>query len=151
MDLKKLALKFHNLATLNKYQYGFTYFSRPIIQFPQDIVAIQEIILKVKPDLIIETGIAHGGSLILSASMLAVLDYCDVKIKGNNPRNIINKRKVLGVDIDIRSHNKRKILSHPLSHKIQMIEGSSISIVDPLAFLLFAPDASPPVRRNTAL
>jgi cephalosporin hydroxylase len=110
-----------------KYSYNFEWLGRPIIQYPQDIVAMQELIWEVKPDLIIETGIAHGGSLILSASILAILDICEA-IESNtvfNPK--VSKRKVLGIDIDIREHNKKEILNHPMSSRIEMIEGSSIS------------------------
>ena len=99
-----------------QYSYNFSWLGRPIIQFPQDIMALQEIIWKVKPDLIIETGIAHGGSLIFSASMLVLLEYCGA----------IENGQVLGVDIDIREHNKNAIQEHPLSNKITMLEGSSI-------------------------
>lgn len=108
------------------YSYNFSSLGRPIIQYPQDMIALQEIIWETKPDLIIETGIAHGGSLIQSASMLAMLDYCDSVEKGEvlNPKK--TKRKVLGIDIDIRKHNKEAIEAHPLSHHIVMIEGSSI-------------------------
>ena len=109
-----------------KYVYNFSSLGRPIIQYPQDMVAMQELIWSVKPDLIIETGIAHGGSLILSASMLAILDMCDAISAGSmmNPRE--SKRKVIGVDIDIRSHNREAIESHPMSSRIEMIEGSSV-------------------------
>ena len=114
-------------AAKNNYTYDFSCLGRPIIQLPQDMVAMQELIWKVKPDLIIETGIAHGGSLILSASMLAMLDMCDAIEAGVtiNPKE--SKRKVLGVDIDIRKHNRIKIEGHPMSSRIQMIEGSSIA------------------------
>ena len=108
-----------------KYSYHFKHLGRPIIQYPQDIVALQEIIWEVKPDLIIETGIAHGGSLILSASMLALIDVSDA-IESNvaiNPRE--SKRKVIGIDIDIRDHNKIEIEKHPMSTMIQMIQGPS--------------------------
>lgn len=98
------------------YPYNFSWLGRPIIQYPQDMIALQEIIWEVKPDLIIETGIAHGGSLIFSASMLALLESCGEIAKGH----------VLGIDIDIRSHNKEAIEKHPLSQKITMLEGSSI-------------------------
>ena len=108
------------------YEYNFDMLGRPIIQMPQDIVAMQEIIWSVKPDLIIETGIAHGGSLIFSASMLAMLDYCDAVEQGCVLDPSKSKRKVLGLDIDIRAHNRAAIEAHPLSHKIDMIEGSSI-------------------------
>jgi len=101
-----------------KYVYNFNWMGRPIIQYPQDIMAVQELIWQVKPDLVIETGIAHGGSLILSASMLALLDV--------NEQGSKTDRKVLGIDIDIREHNKKAIEDHPLSFMIDMIEGSSV-------------------------
>lgn len=109
------------------YAQNFTWLGRPIIQVPTDIYAIQEIIWKVKPDLVIETGIAHGGSLILSASMLAQLDYCEAVESGQvlDPKQ--SKRKVLGIDIDIRQHNREAIESHPLAHLIEMIQGSAIA------------------------
>lgn len=114
------------------YSYNFSWLSRPIIQYPQDIVAMQELIWQVKPDLIVETGIAHGGSLIFSASMLALLDMCDAIESGAVFDPKLSKRKVLGVDIDIRQHNRQAIEAHPLFSRIQMIEGSSIApeIVD---------------------
>lgn len=108
------------------YTYNFSWLSRPIIQYPQDIVAMQEIIWTVKPDLIIETGIAHGGSLIFSASMLALLDLCDAIKNDEKTDPKISKRKVLGIDIDIRSHNRSAIENHPMASRIQMIQGSSI-------------------------
>ncbi|MBA4416604.1 MAG: cephalosporin hydroxylase [Syntrophus sp. (in: bacteria)] len=110
-----------------KYGYNFKYLGRPIIQVPQDMIAMQEIIWQVRPDLIIETGIAHGGSLIMSASMLAILDYCDAVAAGTvlDPKS--GKRRVLGLDIDIRAHNREAIEAHPLAHKIDMIQGSSIA------------------------
>jgi cephalosporin hydroxylase len=90
------------------------------------MVAIQELIWSIRPDLIIETGIAHGGSLILSASMLALLDYCDA-VNSRQPLNPhTTHRRVLGIDIDIRPHNRAAIEAHPLSHRIDMIQGSSI-------------------------
>jgi cephalosporin hydroxylase len=109
------------------YAQNFTWLGRPIIQVPQDIYAIQEIIWKIKPDLIIETGIAHGGSLILSASMLALLDYCEAMTTRSALTPGESRRRVLGIDIDIRSHNRLAIESHPMSHLIEMIEGSSIA------------------------
>jgi cephalosporin hydroxylase len=99
-----------------KYAYNFFWLGVPILQAAQDLQALQEIIWEVKPDLIIETGIAWGGSLIFSASMLAILETC----------NVIENGQVIGIDIDIRSHNKKNILAHPLSKKITLIEGSSI-------------------------
>jgi cephalosporin hydroxylase len=114
-------------ATPPKYSYNFSILGRPIIQYPQDIVAIQELIWSVRPDLIIETGIAHGGSLIMSASMLAMLDICDSIKEGSEFLPQDSKRKVLGVDIDIRSHNLQAIMAHPMNSRIQMIQGSSIA------------------------
>src|SRR3990167_352985 len=102
----------------HKYSYNFTWLGRPIIQYPQDIVALQELVLTVKPDLIIETGIAHGGSLILNASLLALLDLCEGRT--------VAPRRVVGVDIEIRPHNRAAIEEHPLFSRISLIEGSSI-------------------------
>jgi cephalosporin hydroxylase len=110
-----------------KYSYNYSWMGRPIIQLPQDIVAIQELIWQIKPDLIIETGIAHGGSLIFSASMLALLDMCDAIEMGNAIEPRKSKRKVLGIDIDIRQHNRAAIEAHPMSSRVQMIQGSSIT------------------------
>ena len=109
------------------YVYNFEWMGRPIIQYPQDMIAMQELVWRVRPDLIIETGIAHGGSLILSASLLALLDLCEAQQAGtlldpNQPR-----RKVIGVDIDIREYNRAAIKAHPLANRIQMIQGSSIA------------------------
>lgn len=108
-----------------KYSYNFEWLGRTIIQYPQDIVAIQEIIWRVKPDLIIETGIAHGGSLVMSASMLALLDYCDAIMNSEILDPAQPRRKVLGIDIDIREHNLTAIKAHPMANRIEMIQGSS--------------------------
>lgn len=126
-ELKKSAERFVAESTVPKYSYNFTCLSRPIIQYPQDMVAIQEIIWQVKPDLIIETGIAHGGSLVLSASMLAMLDYCEAVESGAKLDPLETRRRVLGIDVDIRKHNREAIEKHPMSHHIDMIEGSSIA------------------------
>ena len=114
-------------AILYNYAHNFSWLGRPMLQIPQDIYAIQEIVWKVKPDLIIETGIAHGGSLIMSASMLALLDYCEAVEQGLalDPRK--SRRRVLGVDIEIRPHNREAIEVHPMAHLIEMIEGSSVA------------------------
>jgi cephalosporin hydroxylase len=113
----------------HKYAHNFTWLGRPILQVPPDIYAIQELIWKIKPDLIIETGIAHGGSLILSASMLALLDYCEASDQETalNPQESI--RHVVGIDIEIRPHNRKAIEEHPLAHLIDMFEGSSIDLI----------------------
>jgi cephalosporin hydroxylase len=119
-------LDFYRRTGPYKYTYNFAWQGRPIIQFPQDMVAMQELIWTIKPDLIIETGIAHGGSLVFSASMLALLEHCDAIEQGEvlDPRK--PKRRVLGLDIDIRAHNRQAIEDHPMSNRIDMIEGSSI-------------------------
>ena len=114
--LKELSQKWITQAQEHKYSYHFNWLGRPIIQYPQDIIAMQELIWKTQPTLIIETGIAHGGSLIFSASMLELNAAC-----GGAPN-----AKVLGIDIDIRPHNHEAILAHPMSRRIEMIQGSSI-------------------------
>lgn len=108
--LKEASRAFMDATINTKYSYNFTWLGRPIIQYPQDMIAMQEIIWQVKPDLIIETGIAHGGSLIFYASML--------KLLGGDGH-------VVGIDIDIRKHNRVEIEKHPMFKRITMIEGSS--------------------------
>jgi len=125
--LRTHAASFMQNSLLAKYSYNFAWMSRPIIQYPQDMVAMQELIWRVRPDLIIETGIAHGGSLIFSASMLALLDMADAIEGGATLDPGKSNRKVLGVDIDIRSHNRTAIEGHPMASRIQMIQGSSIA------------------------
>ncbi len=120
-DLKKIAHDFQHETGKFGYLYNFQWLGLPIIQYPQDIVALQEIIYKVKPDLIIETGVARGGSLIFSASMLAILDMLDKRVGGEK-----HNRQVIGIDIDIRAHNRKNIEGHPLSSYISLIQGSSI-------------------------
>ncbi|MBM4009030.1 MAG: cephalosporin hydroxylase [Planctomycetes bacterium] len=110
-----------------RYSYCFRWLGRPVIQYPQDMAAMQELIWAVRPDLIIETGIAHGGSLILSASMLAMLDMSDAITEGRTLDPAKSERLVLGVDIDIRAHNRAAIESHPMASRIRMIQGSSIA------------------------
>jgi cephalosporin hydroxylase len=127
-ELRAAAAAFMHASTIPKYSYNFFWQGRPIIQYPQDIVAMQELIWTVKPDLIIETGIAHGGSLVFSASMLALLDLCDAIDSGEKLDPSVSKRKVLGIDIDIRQHNREAIEAHPMASRIQMIQGSSISL-----------------------
>ncbi len=126
-DIQSLSRIWCRETNRNNYTYNFSWLGRPIIQYPQDIVAMQELIWQVKPDLIIETGIAHGGSLILSASMLALLDYCEAVEAHTTLDPKAARRRVLGIDIDIRAHNRAAIETHPLGHKIIMIQGSSIS------------------------
>jgi len=110
-ELKKIAIEFIAKSAKYEYSYNFDWMGRPIIQHPEDMVAMQEIIWKVKPDLIIETGIAHGGSLIFSASMLELIG---------------DDGQVLGIDIDIREHNRIEIEKHRMFKRITMIRGSSV-------------------------
>lgn len=110
-----------------QYVYNFDWMGRPIIQYPQDMVAMQELVWRVRPDLIIETGIAHGGSLVLSASLLALLDMSDAIEAGTTLDPRVSRRKVLGVDIDIRAHNRAAIESHPMASRIAMIQGSAVA------------------------
>lgn len=110
-ELQSAAAAFNEASNKAQYSYNFSWMGRPIIQYPQDMIAMQEIIWEIKPDLIIETGIAHGGSLIYYASLL----------------ELIGKGKVLGIDIDIREHNRKEIEQHPMYKRIEMIQGSSIA------------------------
>ena len=112
-SINPLSLAWLTAANTHNYSYNFSWLGVKIIQFPQDMIALQEIIWQVKPDLIIETGIAHGGSIIFSSSMLEMI--------GGNGR-------VVGVDIDIRSHNRQIIENHPMFKRITMIEGSSTDL-----------------------
>lgn len=126
-ELARSAREFLLQPAGHKYSYLFDWQGRPIIQYPQDIMAMQELIWQVRPDLIIETGIAHGGSLIFMASQLAQLDLCDAIEAGEMLDPAKPKRRVLGIDIDIRAHNRAAIEAHPMSNRIDMIEGSSIA------------------------
>lgn len=114
--LKSSAHNFLEASLAPKYSYNFSWLGRPIIQYPQDMIAMQEIIWDVKPDLIIETGIAHGGSLIFSAAILELVAACTG-----------SEGQVLGIDIDIRPHNRKAIEAHPMYKRISMIQGSSIA------------------------
>jgi cephalosporin hydroxylase len=111
-ELHAAAKEFSERSIVSEYSYNFSWMGRPIIQYPQDMIAMQEIIWAVKPDLIIETGIAHGGSLIYYASLL----------------ELIGNGEVLGIDIDIREHNKKEIENHPMYKRITMIQGSSVDV-----------------------
>ena len=126
-EIIRAADAFMVASTEPKYSYNFSWLGRPIIQYPQDIIAMQELIWSIRPDLIVETGIAHGGSLIMSASMLALLDMTDAIKAGEKLDPKASSRKVLGIDIDIRAHNRTAIEAHPMASRIQMILGSSIA------------------------
>lgn len=125
--LHETTLRWIIQSNAHGYTYNHTWLGRPIIQYPQDMVAMQELIWQIKPDLIIETGIAHGGSLILSASLLAMIDYSEAVSEGKILDPKTSRRRVLGIDIDIRAHNRAAIEAHPMAHRIDMIEGSSIA------------------------
>lgn len=125
--LNEAAMTFLQASTGPQYSYNFSWLGRPIIQYPQDVVAMQELIWQIRPDLIIETGIAHGGSLILSASMLALMDMAEAIEAGTTLDPVKSDRRVLGIDIDIRAHNRAAIEAHPMASRIDMIEGSSIA------------------------
>jgi len=126
-QLAKATRAWLDQANRLKYSYHYEWLGRPIIQYPQDMVAMQELIWEVKPDLVVETGIAHGGSLIFNASMLALLDMAEAIEAGESLCPNVSRRKVLGIDIDIRTHNRDAIETHPMASRIHMIQGSSIA------------------------
>jgi cephalosporin hydroxylase len=128
-DLRRAGREWFVRANAHRYSYHFEWLGRPVIQYPQDLLAMQEIAWRVQPALIIETGIAHGGSLVFWASMLELNAAC-----GGPP-----DATVLGIDIDIRAHNRAAIDAHPMSRRIAMLEGSSI-----------APEIATEVRRRAA-
>lgn len=109
-QLKEAAKAFFDASARHRYSYHFSWLGRPIIQYPQDIMAMQEIIWNVRPDVIVETGVAHGGSILFYASILQLLGHGEV----------------IGIDIDIRAHNREAIEQHPMSHRVSLIQGSSI-------------------------
>ena len=113
-DFLNLSRKWLAKSVHYKYNYNFTWLGRPIIKYPDDIVVMQELIWKIKPDLIIETGIAHGGSIIFTASMLKMMN--------------VKRFKVIGIDIDIRKHNLQEIKKSIVYKHLDLIEGSSIDI-----------------------
>lgn len=115
-DTQQTARNFIDQVATYKYGYYSTWMGRPIIQIPQDMIALQEAIMEVQPDLILETGIAHGGSIIYSASMLELVDLMA-------PATV--RREVVGIDIEIRPHNRAAIERHPMYRRITMLEGSS--------------------------
>ncbi len=126
-EFQALSLEWIRESGRSRWSYNFRWMGRPAIQFPNDAWAMQELIWDVKPDLIIEAGIAHGGSLICYASMLAMLDVAEAVESGSVMDPSKTKRKVLGLDIDIRSHNREAIEQHSMHPWIQMIQGSSIA------------------------
>jgi cephalosporin hydroxylase len=110
-EMRDLSMQWMLGSARHRYTYNFRWLGRPVIQFPQDLVALQELIWTVRPSAIVETGIAHGGSLVFCASMLQLIGGDGI---------------VVGVDVDIRAYNREAIESHPMAHRIRMVEGSSI-------------------------
>lgn len=110
---QRLALEFMRETAKHNYTYNFTWLGVPVIQFPQDLVAMQEIIWQVKPDLIVETGVAHGGGLIFYASMLELL--------GQSPESI-----AVGIELELRPNNQKRIEAHPLARRLKILNGSSL-------------------------
>ena len=110
--LRETTMAWFKAASHHRYSYHFDWFGVPIIQFPQDLVALQEVVWSSHPDCVIETGVAHGGSLLFYASLLKAMDI-------DGP--------VIGIDIDIRDHNRQRLDAHPLRSRIELIEGSSIA------------------------
>lgn len=132
-DCRKAVAAWHNASRKFDYQYMFQWLDLPIIQDPQDVCALQEVIWRHKPEAVVETGIARGGSLVLSASILATLGYSEF-LRGHTPV----ARKVVGVDIDIRPHNRAALESHALAPMIDLVQGSSIdpAVVEKVGKLL---------------
>jgi cephalosporin hydroxylase len=121
LSIRKAAKEWEDLSVKIDYAYMFDFCGLPIIQHPQDVCMLQEVIWKFNPTLVIETGVARGGSLVLSAAILSALSYSEIL---NNRES--TQRRVVGVDIDIRAHNREAILNHPLSKMIHLVQGSSI-------------------------
>lgn len=120
-SLRQAASDWQDASRRKDYQYVLEWMGRPIIQDPQDVCYMQEIIWRTRPDVVVETGIARGGSLVLSASVLSALSYGEWL-----ETRTMKQRKVVGVDIDIRPHNRAAIEAHPLAKMISLIQGSSI-------------------------
>lgn len=116
MSLNDRARDFMHASIAERYSYHFTWLGRPIIQYPQDIVAMQQLIWSIQPELILETGVAHGGSLIFSASMLELNAAC------GGPANA----RVLGLEVELRALNRKALEEHPLARRIEILEGDSV-------------------------
>jgi cephalosporin hydroxylase len=109
--LRRLSLEWMTQASRHRYSYNFTWLGRPIIQFPQDLIAVQELLWRVRPELVIETGVARGGSAVYYASILELLG---------------GRGLVVGIDVDLRDHNRAAIQGHPLAQRIELLDGSSV-------------------------
>jgi cephalosporin hydroxylase len=125
-EWQELSSRWMERAFRQRYMYNFLWMDRPIIQIPTDMVAIQELIWSVKPDLIIETGIAHGGSLVFSASILALLELDDALREGRVVDPARPKRIVAGIELELREHNRAALEAHPMRPRIRLLEGSSL-------------------------
>jgi cephalosporin hydroxylase len=115
-ELRKAAKDFMLHSVDARYSFNFSWMGRPIIQYPQDIIAVQELIWDVKPDLIIETGVAHGGSAVFFASLL------ELNALSGGPKNA----EVWCVEIDLRSHNREALVAHPMYPRLKIFDGSSV-------------------------
>ncbi|MFM8639878.1 MAG: cephalosporin hydroxylase family protein [Planctomycetota bacterium] len=140
--LHRKSMEWLQAITPHRYPYNFRWLGRPIIQLPQDVVAVQELVWETRPDVIVETGIAHGGSLVLSASILAMLDLADAAAHGGTVDPRRPARRVIGVDIDIRAHNRVAVEAHPLAPWIRMVQGSSIDPSTVAAVRSLVPDGA---------
>jgi cephalosporin hydroxylase len=109
-ELRAGSLAWLDRVAPHRYAYNFRWLGVPIIQLPQDMVAMQELLFRVRPDLIVETGVAHVGSLVFYASICQLIDH----------------GRVLGIDIDIRAHNRAAIEAHPVFSRISLLQGSSV-------------------------
>ncbi|MEM8552860.1 MAG: CmcI family methyltransferase [Pseudomonadota bacterium] len=129
---KALSADWTRAAFERRYMYNWEALGRPVIQLPADMMALSEVIWAVKPDVIVETGIAHGGSVVHSAAQLALIDLCEAAENGETVDPRAPKRRVVAVDIDIRQHNRAAMEAHPLAPRIALIEGSSLdqSVID---------------------
>lgn len=121
-----LTRRWIDLSAKHRYTYHFDWMGRPAIQFPQDMLAVQELVWRIRPEVIIEVGVAHGGSLVFSASLLAMLDYAEAVQDGRSFDPRASVRRAIGIDIDIRPHNREAIEAHPMAHLIRLVEGSSV-------------------------
>lgn len=146
-EVERLTYEWINRVGEHKWAYNFFWMGRPAIQFPTDAWAMQEIVWENKPDLIIETGVAHGGSVVFYASMLAMLDLADYLAAGEKGE-FRARRRVIGVDIDIRPHNMRALDESPFRPWMSLIVGSS---VDPTTVSHVVEEAGPFERRMVAL
>ncbi len=122
-ELARLSREWIARSAQHKYVYNWRWCGLPIIQLPPDVLVTQEIVWEVRPDVIVETGVARGGSLTFSASLLAMLDAAEAT--GRTPAT--TPRRVIGIDIEIRPHNRQAIEAHPFARMIELVEGSSVA------------------------